>query len=72
MFYHRAFQQDRGLDQDRDRDRSSLKKMIEIPDLFRFITEFMLKDEEDEEAEEEAMFESDSELDEWERDRRGY
>jgi hypothetical protein len=51
MFSHRAF-----FHQERDRPnqgryRSTLRKMIEISDLFRLITEFMLEEEESDEEE---------------------
>jgi hypothetical protein len=64
LFSHRAFFHQERDRPNQDRDRSTLRKMIEIPDLFRFITEFMLEEEEDEESEEEEDRESEEEEEE--------
>jgi hypothetical protein len=64
-FHHGAFIQDRPQHQeeseDHTRDQSALKKMMEISDLFRFITEFVFEEfpnEEEEEEEEMSDMES--------------
>jgi hypothetical protein len=52
-FHHASFNQQ----QDRPEDQSSLRKMLEISDLFRFISEFVFESEG--EGEEDASEESD-------------
>jgi hypothetical protein len=64
MFSHRAFFHQERDRPNQDRYRSTLRKMIEIPDLFRFITEFMLEEKRDEGEEEEESEEEDGESEE--------
>jgi 2-phosphoglycerate kinase len=66
-FHHGAFIQDRPQHQeeseDRTRAQSALRKMMEISDLFRFITEFVFEEFPNEEEEEEEMSDEENESD---------